>query len=494
MKQAQLSFWQICNVTVGFLGIQFGLGLQNANISRIFQTQGADVSQLPMLWIVAPLAGLILPPIIGYASDRTWGPWGRRKPYLMAGAILASLALLLIPYSSALWCTVGLLLLFNSATNMCMDPSRILVAEILPASQHTKGYATQSFFIAVGAVVASLLPYALTNWLHIDNVVDSGQLPDTVRWSFIVGAVVLLAAVAHTVFRTKEYSPTELAEFHEETERFDDQVDEAQQIPPFKKYGLVWLLIGLVICSGVFLLNLESNIYFLGVVALCFGMLHSISGRLQHSGRDNFVSHIMVDLYNMTPTMKRLAAVQFFSWLALFAMWIYTTAVVTSHTYKVTDVTSQLYNEGANWVGVLFAVYNGFAAIVALLLPRIARYIGRAKTHALSLLLGGIGLVSIFFIKDPLWLIMSMVLVGVSWASILSMPYAIVTATIPQKKLGTYMGVFNLFIVIPQIIASVALGPVCKYLFGGQVVYAIVLGGVSMIIAAALVYTVHEKK
>jgi len=361
-SKPSLSFWQIWNMSFGFLGIQFGFALQNANVSRIFETLGANKDELPILWLAAPVTGLVVQPIIGYYSDRTWVKnLGRRRPYFLVGAILASFALILMPNAWALWVAAGTLWIMDASINISMEPFRAFVGDKLPEDQRTRGFAMQSFFIGVGAVVASMLPWMFTNWLGVDNTAPEGEIADSVKWSFYLGAAAFFFAVLWTVVKSSEDPPQNMEEFKR-----------------LKKE------------TGA-LTGLKES--FLGI-------------------------------FSMPKTMVQLALVQFFSWFALFAMWIYTTSAVTEHVYGTTDTTSALYNKGADWVGVCFAVYNGIAAVFALALPAIAKFTNRKITHLLCLFAGGAGLISIFFVSDPNMLLVSMVGVGIAWASILSMPYA----------------------------------------------------------------------
>ncbi len=498
-KKPVLSFWQIWNMSFGFLGIQFGFALQNANVSRIFQSLGGDVDRLAVYWLAAPVTGLIIQPIIGHYSDKTWGKLGRRRPYFLFGAILASLALFFMPNSPTLWVAVGTLWIMDASINVSMEPFRAFVGDMLPSEQRTKGFAMQSFFIGTGAIVASFLPYALTNWFGVTNVAEAGKLiPSSVKLSFFIGGAVFFLAVLWTVIRSKEYSPTEMDSFEQENIAANPSVRIAfrsatELIGKFTRNGFLFLMIGAVLSVGFFYFKLEKELYILSGGLLVFGLIQLLTAWLTKNGRTkNGLVEIITDVINMPKTMRQLAVVQFFSWFALFAMWIYTTAGVTSHVYGTSDTTSALYNEGANWVGVLFGVYNGFAALVAFLLPVVAKYTNRKITHAISLVIGGVGLASFYVVRDPNMLILSMVGVGVAWASILSMPYAILTGSLPANKMGTYMGIFNFFIVIPQILAASILGFFMKHLFGGQAIMALLLGGASMILAAVTVLFVDD--
>jgi len=498
-KKPALNFWQIWNMSFGFLGIQFGFALQNANVSRIFETLGAKVDDIPILWIAAPVTGLIMQPIIGHMSDKTWNRFGRRRPYFMAGAILASLALLLMPNSPALWIAAGLLWMMDASINVSMEPFRAFVGDMLPSEQRTTGFAMQSFFIGTGAVVASALPYILTNWFGVANVAAAGeQIPPSVKLSFYLGGAVFLSAVLWTVFSTKEYSPEELTEFEVEHKQ-SNKIEQAEYksanelLPGFIKNGLIWLIIGVLGSVLILQMGWEKELYILSVGLGVFGLVLLASAWYTRKGsvHNGFVE-VITDLMNMPKTMKQLAVVQFFSWFALFAMWIYSTSAVTNHIYGTSDTASALYNEGANWVGVLFATYNGFAAVVAFLLPVLAKYTSRKMAHAVALICGGLGLASFYIIKDPHMLLLSMLGVGFAWASILSMPYAILTGSLPAGKMGTYMGIFNFFIVIPQILAASILGFFTKVLFQGHAIYALILGGVSLLVAAFSVMFVDD--
>ncbi|WP_303925073.1 MFS transporter [Draconibacterium sediminis] len=496
-KKPTLSFWQIWNMSFGFLGIQFGFALQNANVSRIFETLGANVEDIPILWIAAPVTGLIVQPIIGHMSDKTWNRLGRRRPYFLFGAIFASLALLLMPNSPALWVAAGTLWIMDASINVSMEPFRAFVGDMLPNEQRTQGFAMQSFFIGTGAVVGSVLPYAMTNWLNIPNTAPEGVIPPSVRWSFYIGGVVFFLAILWTIFSTKEYPPEELEAFEEserQTTNKDEVLNEAEvESSRFAKVGGIMGLLGLLIVVVTQLMELEKELYILGGILFLFFLLMMAAALLKSQKKDeNALVEIFSDLLRMPLTMKQLALVQFFTWVGLFALWIYATAGITSHVYGTSDTTTKLYNDGADWVTILFGVYNGVAALMAFTLPVIAKYTNRKFTHFISLIIGGVSLASIYLFNDPNWLIVPMVGVGIAWASILSMPYAILTGSLPSNKMGIYMGIFNFFIVIPQILAATILGFMVKDLFGGESIFAIVFGGVSMVIAAVLVLFVKD--
>lgn len=580
VPKPRLSFWNIFNLSFGFLGIQFGFALQNGNASRILQVFGADVEELSWFWLVAPITGMIVQPIIGYYSDRTWNKLGRRRPYFLAGAILSAIGLILMPNAGmftailpALWVGAGMLMVMDASFNIAMEPFRALVGDKLPDSQRTLGYSVQTGLIGIGAVIGSWLPYILANWFGVRDVADEGKIPDNVIYSFICGAVILLGAIIWTVSTTKEYPPEEQAKYT------------GTEVNPKNEGGL---------------------------------------------------GDIWKDFKAMPKTMRQLGLVQFFSWFALFSMWVFSTPAITRSKYdmnipkenlvsvsklldtlsagskkedaekfekikkqtadyltanasntgslfveanyaaffsknkivpekkliddfltglkanpvkedeyekivkelealkvkhadpsdkndeaigyntfiycvtniKADPVVSSMmpqlnvvgnmkkvgseYNKGANWVGILFGIYNGISAIFAFFLPLIAKRIGRKMTHAVALFCGGLGLISIFLINDPNWLIISMAGVGIAWASILAMPYSILAGAIPGNKMGIYMGIFNFFITFPQIVNGIFGGLIVKHIYNNQPIYALVLAGVFMLCAAVSVVYVYD--
>ncbi|MCF1420386.1 MULTISPECIES: MFS transporter [Mangrovimonas] len=439
MKKRSLSFWEIWNMSFGFLGIQMGFALQNANASRILQIFGADVHHLSWFWIVAPLTGLIVQPIIGHYSDKTWTKLGRRRPYFLTGALLASIGLVLMPnadmftaFMPAIWVGAGMLMIMDASFNVAMEPFRALVADNLRTDQRTLGFSIQTVLIGLGAVVGSWLPYVLTNFFGVSNSGTDGSVPFNLLLSFIIGAVVLVVSVLVTVVKTKEYTPEEM-----------EQMADPDDIPEDEKSSLM---------------------------------------------------DIFSDFAKMPQTMRQLAWVQFFSWFGLFGMWVFSTPAIAHHIYglPVSDTHSETYQNAGDWVGVLFGVYNLISAIFAFFLPVIAARIGRKLTHVISLVIGGLGLISMYFAPNQYWLILSMVAIGISWASILAMPYAILAGSIPARKMGVYMGIFNFFIVIPQIINAFIGGPIVKYFYNENAMLALVTSGVSFLIAALLVRRVKD--
>jgi maltose/moltooligosaccharide transporter len=428
----RLTFWQLWNMSFGFFGIQFGLALQNVNTSRIFATLGTSMDDLALVWLAAPVTGLFVQPVIGYLSDNTWHPrWGRRRPFFFLGAVLAATALFLMPNSKAVWMAVAVLWLMDASINVSMEPFRAFVGDKLDTSQQTAGFAMQTFLIGCGAVIASLLPKLFTDVLGVSNMPINGAVPDSVRYSFYIGGAAFLLAVTWTVFTSGELPPPDLDRF-------------AAQRKHSRNFGVA---------------------------------LREIVGGFAH----------------MPKAMVQLAFVQFFSWIALFALWIYTGPGIADNVYNTTDPLSPGYQNAGNWVGVMFAVYNGMSALAAFVLPVLARRTSRKACHAVCLAIGGLSLIGVFFFHDKHLLLIPMLGVGVAWASILTMPYAILAAALPPNRMGYYMGLFNFFVVIPQVVSGLVLGYATKHLFGNHAVLTLVLGGVSMLIAAVLAVFVTDR-
>jgi maltose/moltooligosaccharide transporter len=432
----RLTFWQIWNMSFGFLGIQFGFALQNGNASSILQNFGAHVEELSWFWLVAPITGMIVQPIIGHYSDKTWNKLGRRKPYFLVGTIICCVALLILPNSgaffigkAALFMGAMFLMLMDASINVAMEPFRALVADNLPDKQRTLGFSIQTFLIGLGAVIGSWLPYILHNYFDVSSSAPAGQVADNVVFSFYIGAVVFLIAILVTVIFTREYPPAEYELIHGKPEN--------------ESAGL---------------------------------------------------GQIFKDFSKMPKTMRQLGLVQFFSWFALFSMWVFTAPAIAQHIFglPIEDTSSDKYREAGAWVGVIFGVYNGISAIYALMLPSIAAKFGRRRTHAFSLIAGGLGLISMYFAPNKEFLLISMIGVGLAWASILAMPYAILAGSIPAGKMGVYMGIFNFFITLPQIINGIFGGPIVKYIYGSQAMYAIVLAGIFMILGAVSSFYVQD--
>lgn len=484
MEKPRQNWAGLANISFGFFGIQIGFALQNANMSRIFQTLGANMDDLAWLWAAAPLTGLLVQPIIGHMSDKTWlGKLGRRRPYFLAGALLAALSLFLMPISGALLMAALLLWTLDASLNISMEPFRAFVGDMLRKDQHTVGYAVQTAFIGLGAVVGSLFPWLLDHF-GVANETAAGVIPDTVRYSFWAGGAALFAAVLWTVLTTKEYSPEEMAAF---AEREEASVSAAVNLATRDSSGpFGWIMAGAAIMLITYQFALEKEVYLLSGLLMGYGLISHLAIRLARTGRPaSMLTGIVGDFSGMPPIMKRLALVQFFSWSALFTMWIYTTGIVAQRSFGTTDKASAAFQEAGNWVGVLFSVYNGVAAIAALtLLPLLSSRFGKARTHMFGLLCGAAGYASFFVITDPNWLILSEIGVGIAWASILAMPYAILASSLPQSKLGIYMGLFNVFVVVPQLLVATVMGSIMKAWFPGNPIWTMAFAAGSLVLAA----------
>jgi maltose/moltooligosaccharide transporter len=481
----------LCTISFGFFGIQIGFALQNANMSRIFQSFGARIDDLPWLWVAAPLTGLLVQPVIGHLSDRTWlGRLGRRRPYFLAGALLAALALLAMPLAPYLLFATMLLWVLDASLNVSMEPFRAFVGDMLRKDQHAAGYAVQTAFIGAGAVVGSIFPWALEH-LGVSNAAPGGGIPDTVRYAFWFGGIALFGAVLWTVLRTREYSPEQMA-------AFDGPA--AETVAPLRLAergfapSLGWIAAGALVLWAVEMLVLEKEVYLLGALLLGYGLASALAILLARRGRpDNMLSSIVGDFSGMPPLMRRLALVQFCSWSALFIMWIYTTPVVTQVYYGATDAASPAYQVGANRVDELFAIYNGVAAIAALtLLPFLAARIGAVRTHIAGLVCGALGFASFFVMPDAGWLRLSEVGIGIAWASILAMPYAILASSLPQAKLGIYMGLFNVFVVLPQLLVATVMGSILKRFFPTEPIWTMAFAAATLALAALAMLRVRE--
>lgn len=485
MEKPRQNWAGLANISFGFFGIQIGFALQNANMSRVFQSLGSSLDDLPALWVAAPLTGLLVQPIIGHLSDRTWlGRLGRRRPYFFAGAVLAALSLLLMPLSPTLLMAAVLLWMLDASLNISMEPFRAFVGDMLRKDQHTVGYAVQTAFIGAGAVVGSLFPYLLEH-LGVANEAPAGGIPDTVRYSFWAGGMTLFAAVLWTVVTTREYSPEELARFNEH-EAADTSVTAASLAQRDSSAPVAWIVAGLALSFLTMQFGFEKEVYLLAALLLGYGMISLIAIRLARAGRtSSMLTGIVGDFAGMPAIMKRLALVQFFSWSALFIMWINTTPIVTKDFFGAADPASAAYQQAGNWVGVLFSIYNGVAAIAALtLLPFLSSRFGKVRTHMVGLLCGAAGYASFFVIRDPQWLIVSEIGIGIAWASILAMPYAILASSLPQGKLGIYMGLFNVFVVLPQLLVATVMGSIMKSFFPGEPIWTMAFAAGTLVLAA----------
>lgn len=432
---------QIINMSMGFLGIQMGFALQNSNASRILQIFGADVEHLSLFWLAAPITGMLVQPIVGHYSDRTWTRLGRRRPFFLVGAVLTAIALTFMP-NIALFTTLlppllvgaGMLMIMDASINITMEPFRALIGDNLPSSQRSLGFSVQTVLIGIGAVIGSALPYLFGKYFEISTHSGTGIVPQNVLYSFYFGAIILLISVLWTVFTTKEYKPSELEAFERAS---------TEQASVEKKSGLLT---------------------------------------------------IIEDFKKMPATMRKLGWVQFFSWFALFMMWVYMTPAVADHVfYKQQGDRDQLYSQAADWVGILFGVYNGVSAVYAIFLPRLVHQWGRVKCHSFALLVGGISLLSLFLIDSPMLLILPMIGIGIAWGSILTMPYAILSDSLPGSKMGVYMGIFNFFITFPQIVCGFFGGLIIKTFFNNVAIYGIMLGGLFMLLGAIAVRRIPEE-
>lgn len=428
-----LSIFQIINMSMGFLGIQMGFALQNSNASRILQAHGADTEYLSLFWLVAPITGMVVQPIVGYYSDRTWTRIGRRRPYILVGALLTGVALFLMPNTvfftslmPSLLIVAGILLLMDTSINLTMEPFRALIGDSLSSKQRSLGFSVQTILIGIGAVLGSSLPYLLTRYFGFSTTDLQNVIPDNIRYSFYIGAIVLVLTVLWTVFTTKEYSSYELG--------FDNKSVNTKGIKSF-----------------------------------------------------------LYDLKHMPLIMKKLGWVQFYTWFAFFMMWVYMTPAIAEHVfYKMEGNLNQLYIEAGNWVGVLFGVYNGISVLYAVFISRLVARFGKTKVHGLGLFIGGVSLISILFISSPYSLLLCMMGLGVAWGSVLSIPYAILADSLPSHRMGVYMGIFNFFITFPQIICGLLGGMLIKFVFNNQPIYGIVLGGFFMLIASFCAWRIKE--
>lgn len=485
-SRPQLGFMHLWNISFGFFGIQIGFALQNANASRIFQSLGTPLDQLGIMWIAAPLTGLLVQPLIGHYSDRTWCRLGRRRPYVLVGAILSTLALFIMPNAPAIWVAAMTLWLLDASLNVAMEPFRALVGDMLEVRQRPAGYAFQTAFIGAGAVVASIAPWALEHGFGVSNVAAPGTVPDAVRYGFYFGGAMLLIAALWTVLTTREYSPRELRAFGTDTDAPDDHG--AIVVP---RTGPAWIAGGIALAALLWLgeqsgaIGPANEAYLVAAGVACYGVAQLISRALIAAGHgDTVVSHVVSDLATMPETMRRLALVQFFTWGAMIILWVYTTPVVAEHVFGTTRAGSDAYNQAGSWVGVLFAIYSGVAALAAFGVPALARKIGAVRTHMLGLMAGAAAFVGIFAVRSQTGLIVPMVAMGISWASILTMPYVILANALPQRKLGIYMGIFNFFIVLPQLLVATVMGGIITAYFPGRPVWTMLIAAIAMAFAA----------
>jgi maltose/moltooligosaccharide transporter len=485
MEKPRQGFGGLWNISFGFLGIQFAFGLQIGNVSRIFQSLGSEIDTLAFLWMAGPVTGLIVQPIIGHFSDHHWSRFGRRRPFFFAGAVLAALALFGFPHAHSLLAGAIFLWLLDASLNISMEPFRAFVADMTRPDERASGYAVQTVLIGIGAVLGSLAPKAFT-MMGVSNTAPAGEIPDSVRYALYLGAIAIISAVSWTVFRVKEYSPEQMAEFNRTSESLATDARGKTFIP---RLGLAWLAFGVIVLALVWRFELDKQLYVLGGGLAAFGLLQLAN---QYVGAGNAVREVLSDLSQMPDQMKRLAVVQFFSWIGLFIMWIYTTPVVTQYAFGSTDTSSQAYNDGADWVGIMFAVYNGVPALAAFALPALVKRVGASKTHAICLLIGAISYASLLIVRDQTALLLPMVGVGIVWASILTMPYVILAGVLPQNKLGIYMGIFNFFIVLPQLLIATIMGAVINAFFPDAPLWTMLCAALAMGAASIAMLRVRE--
>ncbi|WP_299426906.1 MFS transporter [Sphingomonas bacterium] len=485
-----MHIWNMC---IGLFGVQIVWGLQNVDTSRIFQTLGAEIAQLPILWIAAPITGLLIQPLIGYWSDRTWGPLGRRRPFVLGGALMTAAAMVVMPNVTSLFAASVALWLLTASVNIAAEPFRALVADNLPDEQRTEGYAVQVFFIGAGAVFSSALPWILSHGFGVAGVAPPGQLPATVRLSFEIGAAGLVATVLWTVLTTRERPPQSLAADARDHAR--SELLSAAAAVTLTRSGVIWTVGGVVIAVLASARGLEREIYVLAAIATAFGLAQLAVVAMRRRGHRSLgLFEIVEDILHMPPVMRRLAVVQFLTWFGLFCFWIYAIPGVSSHHYGTTDTASAAYNEAADWVGILFAGYNAVAAVGALLLPAIAQRIGRPATHAACLVAGAAGLLGFVLIDDPTLLWMPVIGIGCAWASILALPYAMIAGAVPPDKMGVYMGIHNTFLVLPQLVAATVLGAIVNDLLGGQAILALGLAAAALLAAAVAALTIDDSQ
>lgn len=484
-----MRFAQIWNMCLGLFGVQIVWGLQNVNTSRIFQTLGANIDELAILWIAGPAAGLLVQPLIGHLSDRTAGRFGRRRPYIFVGATLAAVALFAMPNAQALWTASLLLWLLTASINVAMEPFRSLVADKLPEGRRTTGFAMQVFFIGLGAVFASALPWMLTNWFAVSAHGEPGMLPMSVHVAYYIGGICLFLAVGWSVLTTSESRM-----------RADPGRAAAHVIPTaagaatLARRGMAWLLGGVGVALAAWLAGGKREIYLLAAMAMVFGTAQLAAVWLRRRGRQSLgMLEIVEDILHMPRLLARLAVVQFFTWFGLFAMWIYATPAVAARHYGTADPASPAYHDAADWVGILFAGYNGVAAVGAFLLPLVAARIGRRATHAFCLMAGAVAMLGFAVIDDPRMLWLSALGLGCAWAAILSIPYAMVASAVPPGKAGVYMGIHNMFLVLPQLVAATVLGPLVGQVFHGQAIAALLLSAAALALAALFTFGIPKR-
>lgn len=483
-SKPNLSTWQVCSMCVGAFGIQFGFALPQANATRIFQNLGAGLESVPLLWLAGPITGLLVQPLVGYYSDRTWSRYGRRRPYFLTGAVLAALALIAMPNAMTLWMAVLMLWLLDASLNLTMGPFRALVADQMPAGQRASGFVVYMFFASAGAVVGSLLPWMFAQF-GVPATAPAGEISDAVKYSFVVGATLLLLAVGWSALTTREYPPAMIEKF----EGPASGMTAGRSAQSMRRHGLVWLGLGALGLFAAWAAGARLALYVLVCACLLYGLFLVAASRMR--GENAFTS-ILNDMESMSSSMRWLAVVQFCSWFTLFAIFVYTAPAVARIHFGASIPGSDGYEAGVNWAGVLFATYNGLAVGVALILPYFVRRFGLRLTHRINLWMGAAGLLSMMFIRQAEWLLVSMIGLGFAWASIISLPYAMLANNLPPRKMGVNFGIFNIFIVIPQLLAVSVFSWLLDRFAGGDPSYAFVIGAIAWFVAGLVVTRVRE--
>jgi len=482
----------IANMCFGLFGVQIVWGLQNVDTSRIFQTLGANLEELPILWIAGPITGLLVQPIIGHLSDRTWGPLGRRRPYLLGGAVLAAVALILMPNVRSLWAATLMLWLLTASINIAMEPFRALIADSVPEEQRNSAYATQVGFIGAGAVIASILPWLLTNAFGIPNVAPPGLLPPSVRIAFAIGALGLLVSVGTTVVTTPERPPGQLAGEQGKLARAEWA---SNSFSSLIRHGATWMIAGAALALATLLEGYRRELYLIAALGITLGAGQWATAWSARNGdRPTGLLEVVDDVIHMPPVLRRLGLVQFFTWFGLFAMWIYAVPAIASLTRGGSNPASAAYNASADWVGVIFGLYNAVAAVGAFALPFMSARIGRRQTHALCLLIGAAGLLGLVSVSDQAWLWVPAIGIGIAWASILSIPYAMVASAVPPTRIGVYMGIHNVFLVLPQLVATALLGWVVHKFLADRPDFALIVAAAALAVSAGVALTIPDRE
>jgi maltose/moltooligosaccharide transporter len=484
LSKPHLSSWHICSICLGAFGIQFGFALPQANATRIFQTLGAPLDIVPLLFLAGPITGLIVQPLVGYYSDRTWTRFGRRRPYFLAGAMLAAVTLAVMPNATTLWIAVLMLWVLDASLNFTMGPFRAFVADQMSAEQRATGYLMYMFFASVGAVVGSGLPWMFAT-LGVSSHASPGEISLAVKYAFGVGATMMIAAVCWSAFATREFPPEMLEKF----DGADLERDADRSPAKMRRHAFVWLALGFTGLFLAWLADVRAELYVLVFASLAYGAFLLVASRMKS---DNAFTTILGELDSMSASVRWLALVQFCSWFTLFAVFVYTTPAVARMQFGDSGPGTKGYEDAANWVGVLFATYNALAAGAAMIIPYFVRRYGIRSVHRVNLWIGSVGLLSMMLFREPEWLLVSMIGLGVAWASIIALPYAMLANSLPSRKMGVNIGIFNIFIVIPQLLAVGVLPLLLDVFGGGDASYALVIGAVGWFIAGVAVLHVKD--